>query len=77
MTKVKVSGEDLMFLTEAVFAVSNSLGTNESRVKFLADRAKVERFIDMYDKYSNEVIHEAMNEIKDAVFSQGEEDESN
>ena len=77
MTPTKLSGEDLMFLTEAVFAVSNALGTNESRVKFLSDREKVKRFMDMHEKYPKEVIQEAMEKLKDVVFSQGEEDESN
>lgn len=70
----KVSGEDLIFLTEAIFAVSNGIGTNESRAKFLSDKAKVIRFVEVYNKYPYEVVEEAMHKIRDVVFSQGEDD---
>lgn len=74
MTQPKVSGEDLIFLTEAVFAVSSGLGTNETRAKFLSNKEKVERLMDLHDKYPNDVVEEAMNRLKDVVFSQGEDD---
>jgi hypothetical protein len=74
MTQPKVSGEDLIFLTEAVFAVSSGLGTNETRAKFLSNKEKVRRLMDMHDKYPNDVVEEAMDRLKDVVFSQGEED---
>ncbi len=77
MKQLRLSGEDLMFLTEAVFAVSSGLGTNETRAKFLSNKEKVERLMDLHDKYPNDVIEEAMNKLKDVVFSQGEDDESN
>lgn len=70
--KPKVSGEDLIFLTEAVFAVSSGLGTNETRAKFLSNKEKVRRLMDLHDKYPNDVVEEAMNRLKDVVFSQGE-----
>jgi hypothetical protein len=73
-SKPKVSGEDLIFLTEAVFAVSSGLGTNETRAKFLSNKEKVRRLMDMHDKYPNDVVEEAMNRLKDVVFSQGEDD---
>jgi hypothetical protein len=72
--KPKVSGEDLIFLTEAVFAVSSGLGTNETRAKFLSNKEKVRRLMDMHDKYPNDVVEEAMNRLRDVVFSQGEDD---
>ena len=72
--KPKLSGEDLIFLTEAVFAVSSGLGTNETRAKFLSNKEKVRRLMDMHDKYPNDVVEEAMDRLKDVVFSQGEED---
>jgi hypothetical protein len=72
--KPKVSGEDLIFLTEAVFAVSSGLGTNETRAKFLSNKEKVRRLMDLHDKYPNDVVEEAMNRLKDVVFSQGEDD---
>ena len=75
--QLRLSGEDLMFLTEAVFAVSSGLGTNETRAKFLSNKEKVRRLMDMHDKYPNDVVEEAMNRLKDVVFSQGEDDESN
>jgi hypothetical protein len=75
--KPKVSGEDLIFLTEAVFAVSSGLGTNETRAKFLSNKEKVRRLMDLHDKYPNDVVEEAMNRLKDVVFSQGEDDASN
>ena len=71
-TPVRLSGEDLMFLTEAVFAVSSGLGTNESRAKFLSNKEKVRRLMDLHDTYPNDVVEEAMNRLKDVVFSQGE-----
>jgi hypothetical protein len=77
MTQPKVSGEDLIFLTEAVFAVSSGLGTNETRAKFLSNKEKVRRLMDLHDKYPNDVVEQAMHRLKDVVFSQGEEDESN
>jgi hypothetical protein len=77
MTQPKLSGEDLIFLTEAVFAVSSGLGTNETRAKFLSNKEKVRRLMDLHDKYPNDVVEEAMNRLKDVVFSQGEDDESN
>jgi hypothetical protein len=76
-TPLRLSGEDLMFLTEAVFAVSSGLGTNETRAKFLSNKEKVRRLMDLHDKYPNDVVEEAMNRLKDVVFSQGEDDESN
>jgi hypothetical protein len=72
--KPQLSGEDLIFLTEAVFAVSSGLGTNETRAKFLSNKEKVRRLMDMHDKYPNDVVEEAMNRLKDVVFSQGEDD---
>jgi hypothetical protein len=75
--QLRLSGEDLMFLTEAVFAVSSGLGTNETRAKFLSNKEKVRRLMDLHDKYPNDVVEEAMNRLKDVVFSQGEDDESN
>jgi len=72
--KPKVSGEDLIFLTEAVFAVSSGLGTNETRAKFLSNKEKVMRLVELHDKYPNDVVEEAMNRLKDVVFSQGEDD---
>jgi hypothetical protein len=77
MTQPKLSGEDLIFLTEAVFAVSSGLGTNETRAKFLSNKEKVRRLMDLHDKYPNDVVEQAMNRLKDVVFSQGEDDESN
>jgi hypothetical protein len=77
MTQLKVSGEDLIFLTEAVFAVSSGLGTNETRAKFLSNKEKVMRLMEIHDKYPNEVVEQAMDKLKDVVFSQGEDDESN
>ena len=74
---VRLSGEDLIFLTEAVFAVSSGLGTNETRAKFLSNKEKVRRLMDLHDKYPNDVVEEAMDRLKDVVFSQGEDDESN
>jgi hypothetical protein len=74
MKQQRVSGEDLMFLTEAVFAVSSGLGTNETRAKFLLNKEKVVRFMEIHDKYPKEVVEEAMNRLKDVVFSQGEDD---
>jgi len=71
---IRLSGEDLMFLTEAVFAVSSGLGTNETRAKFLSNKEKVRRLMDLHDKYPNDVVEEAMNRLKDVVFSQGEDD---
>jgi hypothetical protein len=73
-TPIRLSGEDLMFLTEAVFAVSSGLGTNETRAKFLSNKEKVRRLMDLHDKYPNDVVEEAMNRLKDVVFSQGEDD---
>lgn len=70
----KVSGEDLMFLTEAVFAVSEGLGTTESRKKFLGNREKVMRLMELHDKYPNDLVEQAMHNIKEVVFSQGEDD---
>ena len=75
MTQLRLSGEDLIFLTEAVFAVSSGLGTNETRAKFLSNKEKVRRLMDLHDKYPNDVVEEAMNRLKDVVFSQGEDDE--
>lgn len=72
--KLKVSGEDLIFLTEAVFAVSTGLGTNETRAKFLSNKDKVKRLMDLHDKYPNDVVEEAMDRLKEVVFSQGEDD---
>jgi hypothetical protein len=77
MTQLRLSGEDLIFLTEAVFAVSSGLGTNESRAKFLSNKEKVRRLMELHDKYPNDVVEEAMNRLKDVVFSQGEDDASN
>jgi hypothetical protein len=77
MTQPKLSGEDLIFLTEAVFAVSSGLGTNETRAKFLSNKEKVRRLMDLHDKYPNDVVEQAMNRLKDVVFSQGEDDASN
>jgi hypothetical protein len=77
MTQPKLSGEDLIFLTEAVFAVSSGLGTNETRAKFLSNKEKVMRLMEIHDKYPNEVVEQAMDKLKDVVFSQGEDDESN
>jgi len=73
-TPIKLSGEDLMFLTEAVFAMSSGLGTNETRAKFLSNKEKVMRLVELHDKYPNDVVEEAMNRLKDVVFSQGEDD---
>jgi hypothetical protein len=73
-TPLRLSGEDLMFLTEAVFAVSSGLGTNETRAKFLSNKEKVRRLMDLHDKYPNDVVEQAMNRLKDVVFSQGEDD---
>ena len=73
-TQLRLSGEDLIFLTEAVFAVSSGLGTNETRAKFLSNKEKVRRLMDLHDKYPNDVVEEAMNRLKDVVFSQGEDD---
>ena len=72
--QLRLSGEDLIFLTEAVFAVSSGLGTNETRAKFLSNKEKVRRLMDLHDKYPNDVVEEAMNRLKDVVFSQGEDD---
>jgi len=77
MTQLRVSGEDLMFLTEAVFAVSSGLGTDETRARFLSNKEKVRRLMDLHDKYPNDVVEQAMDKLKDVVFSQGEENESN
>lgn len=74
-TPTKVSGEDLIFLTQAVFAVSSGLGTNETRAKFLSDAEKVRRLMDIHDKYPNDVVEQALDRLKDVVFSQGEDDE--
>lgn len=71
-TPNKLSGEDLMFLTEAVFAVSGGLGTPESRAKFQSNKDKVDKLIEIYDKYPNDLIEQAMHNIKELVFSQGE-----
>jgi hypothetical protein len=73
-TPIKLSGEDLMFLTEAVFAMSSGLGTKESRAKFTTNKEKVKRLVELHDKYPNDVIEEAMHRLRDVVFSQGEDD---
>lgn len=71
-TPNKLSGEDLMFLTEAVFAVSSGLGTNESRARFMTDKDKVKKLIELYDKYPNDLVEQAMRSIKELVFNEGE-----
>lgn len=68
----KLSGEDLMFLTEAVFAVSSGLGTNESRARFLSNKEKVRRLMDLHEKYPNDLVEQAMDNIKQLVFNEGE-----
>ena len=68
----KLSGEDLMFLTEAVFAVSSGLGTNESRARFLTNKEKVARLMEIHDKYPNDLVEQAMSNIKQLVFNEGE-----
>ena len=71
-TSNKLSGEDLMFLTEAVFAVSSGLGTNESRARFLTNKEKVARLMEIHDKYPNDLVEQAMSNIKQLVFNEGE-----
>jgi hypothetical protein len=71
-TPNKLSGEDLMFLTEAVFAVSSGLGTNESRARFLTNKEKVARLMEIHDKYPNDLVEQAMSNIKQLVFNEGE-----
>ncbi len=71
-TPNKLSGEDLMFLTEAVFAVSEGLGTNESRARFLSNKDKTKKLIEIHDKYPNDLVEQAMHNIRELVFSQGE-----
>jgi hypothetical protein len=71
-TPNKLSGEDLMFLTEAVFAVSSGLGTNESRARFLSNKEKVARLMEIHDKYPNDLVEQAMSNIKQLVFNEGE-----
>lgn len=71
-TPNKLSGEDLMFLTEAVFAVSSGLGTNESRARFMTDKDKTKKLIELYDKYPNDLVEQAMRSIKELVFNEGE-----
>jgi hypothetical protein len=71
-TANKLSGEDLMFLTEAVFAVSSGLGTNESRARFLTNKEKVARLMEIHDKYPNDLVEQAMSNIKQLVFNEGE-----
>lgn len=68
----KLSGEDLIFLTEAVFAVSTELGTNESRANFLSNKDKVARLMDLHERYPENLVEQAMDSIKEVVFSQGE-----
>jgi hypothetical protein len=68
----KLSGEDLIFLTEAVFAVSSGLGTNESRARFLTNKEKVARLMEIHDKYPNDLVEQAMSNIKQLVFNEGE-----
>lgn len=71
-TPKKLSGEDLIFLTEAVFAVSEGLGTIETRKQFLSSKDKVARLMDLHDRYPNDLVEQAMENIKEVVFSQGE-----
>lgn len=66
----KVSGEDMIFLIEAVFAVSSGIGTPESRKDFLSNKHKVKRLVEVQSKYDTNTINQTLDQIKTLVFSQ-------
>lgn len=68
----KVTGEDMIFLIEAVIAVSTGIGTKESQNAFLNNESKVRRLIDVQTKYSNDTIRNALDSIRETIFSEEE-----
>jgi len=68
----KVTGEDMIFLIEAVIAVSSGIGTKESQNAFLNNESKVRRLVEVQDRYSTDTIRNALDSIKETIFS-GEE----
>lgn len=72
MTQTKVSGEDLIFLIEAIFAVSSGLGTLESRKAFLSSESKVKKLAEVQAKYSPELIAHTLEQLKETVFKREE-----
>jgi hypothetical protein len=68
----KVTGEDMIFLIEAVIAVSTGIGTKESQNAFLNNESKVRRLVEVQDRYSTDTIRNALDSIKETIFSGGE-----
>lgn len=72
--KVKtMSGEDTLFMLEAILAIA---GTDETRAQFILDPNKSTRLIMIRQLYGREVVDQTIEKLKQTVFNQGEDDES-
>lgn len=72
--KVKtMSGEDTLFMLEAILAIA---GTDETRAQFVLDPKKNARLIMIRHLYGKEVVDQTIEKLKQTVFNQGEDDES-
>lgn len=62
-----MSGEDTLFMLEAVLAVS---GTKEVRAQFMLDPRKASRLIAINELYGKDVVEQTLTKLKEVVYEQ-------
>lgn len=73
MTVKTMSGEDTLFMLEAILAIA---GTNETMTQFVLDPRKTSRLIAIRELYGKEVVDQTIDKLKQTVFNKENHDES-
>jgi len=67
-SKVKtMSGEDTLFMLEAILAVA---GTDETKAQFMLDPRKSSRLIMIRQLYGKDVMEQTIDKLKEVVYEQ-------
>lgn len=67
MTVKTMSGEDTIFMLEAILAVA---GTEETKAQFMLDPRKAGRLIAIRQLYGKDVVEQTIDKLKGVVYEQ-------